>query len=141
LAGYWQKVGLKPKIRILDYGRWIKAWNERRTQNTIAGGIDALAPDVYGLIGKFEDRLYFGNMRSSANIPELNERFERIRKSLDIGEISKLMVEIYRYAYDHYLLIPICEIPDKIATTKRIPKWDPGLRRFDRNYYDLIRQR
>ena len=77
---------------------------------------------------------------STVNIPELNERFLRIDKSLDVAEISRLLAEIYRYVYDHYLLIPICEIPVKIATTKRIPKWDPGLRCNDRNYHDLIRQ-
>lgn len=72
---------------------------------------------------------------------ELNEKFERAEKSTDIAEISKQMAEIYRYAYDHYLMVPICEIPDMIAITKRIPKWNPGLRRMDRNYYDLVKQR
>ncbi len=60
---------------------------------------------------------------------------------MDIAEISNLMADIYRYAYDNYLMVPICEFPEKVATTKRIPKWDLGLRRNDRNYYDLIRQR
>jgi hypothetical protein len=60
---------------------------------------------------------------------------------MDIAEISVLMAEIYRYAYDNYLLTPICEFPDMIATTKRIAKWHPGFRRMDRNYNDLIKQR
>ncbi len=92
-------------------------------------------------LAKFVDRWYFKKPRSRVNIPELNEKFERMEKSLDIAEVSKLLVDVYRYAYDQYSKIPICEIPDKIATTKRIPKWHPGLRRNDRNYQDLIRQR
>jgi ABC-type transport system substrate-binding protein len=85
------------------------------------------------------ERWYFKAMESSVNIPELNAKFERIEKSLEMAEISKLLAEIYRYAYDHYLMIPIYEIPIKMATTKRIPPWDPDLRRNDRNYYDLVR--
>ena len=114
---------------------------ERKTQNTIHGYDDSTNPEIGGLLQKFGEKWNFKESRSTVNIPELNERFERIEKRLDMNEISKLMVEIYRYAYDHYLMIPICDIPEKIATTKRIPKWDPGLRRGDRNYYDLIRQR
>ena len=29
------------------------------------------------------------------------------------------MAEIYRYAYDHYLMIPICELPDKDCYDKK----------------------
>ena len=73
-------------------------------------------------------------MMSRVDIPELNEKFERIEKSVNIAEISKIMAEIYRYTYDQYLMIPICEFPEKIATTKRIPQSNPGFRRTDRNF-------
>ncbi len=142
IVGYWQKIGLNPNIRATEYAVWRKAWAERKTQNTIHGYEDVTRVTAYGILSKFVEKWSFAHKsgRSTVNIPELNERFERIEKSLDIDEISKLLSEIYRYAYDNYLMIPICEIPDKIATTKRIPKWDLGLRN-DRNYYELIRQR
>ena len=140
-AGYWQQIGLKPKIRITEFAVWRKTMNERKTQNTVHGADDATSPEAGSLVPKFMDRWYFKNPRSRVNIPELNEKFDRMEKSLDIREVSKLLVDVYQYAYDQYSKIPICEIPDKIATTKRIPKWDPGLRRNDRNYLDLIKQR
>jgi peptide/nickel transport system substrate-binding protein len=140
LAGYWEKIGLKPKIRVTEFSVWRGASAQRKVQNTISGADDSTGPDVATLLEKLEERWYFKNVLSAVNIPELNERFEKIEKSLDVAEISKLMAEIYRYAYDYYLMIPICEFPEKIATTKKMPKWDPGLRRQDRNYYDLIRQ-
>ena len=86
------------------------------------------------------DRWYFKNPRSRVNVPELNEKFEKMEKSVDVAEVAKLLAEVYRYNYEQYSQIPICEIPEKIATTKRIPKWDPGNRRVDRNYNDLIKQ-
>ncbi len=141
LAGYWQKIGLNPKIRVSEWAVWRKAWRERKTQNTIHGYDDTTNPDAGAMLTKFEEKWYFKNALSSANMPELNSRFEKIEKSTDLSEISKLMAEIYRIAYDNYLMVTVCEIPDKIATTKRIPSWNTGLRRSDRNYYDLIRQR
>ena len=141
LAGYWQKVGLKPKISMTEYSAFREPWRNRKSQNTIHGYESTTAPDVGMLLVKFQEEWYYyhNSNRSSVNIPELNERFGRIQKTLDIAEISKLMAEIYRYAYDNYLMIPICEIPDLIATTKKVPKWNPGLRN-DRNYYEMIRQ-
>ncbi len=141
VAGYWEKIGLKPKIRMTEWAVWREAWAQRKTQNTVHGNDADLSPDVPSLLTKFTERWDFKNPRSAVNIPEVNERFRKIEKSIDVGEISKLMGEIYRYAYDNYLIIPICEFPQQIGTTKKIPKWDLGRRRQDRNYYDLIRQR
>jgi peptide/nickel transport system substrate-binding protein len=141
LAGYWQQIGLKPKVRISEWGIWRQSLRDRKTQNTIHGMESTTNPEVGALLIKFMEKWYFKNVLSMVNIPELNEKFEKIEKSVDVAEISRLLSEIYRYAYDHYLMVPICEIPEKIATRKEIPKWDPGLRRADRNYYDLIKQR
>ncbi len=141
VAGYWQQIGLKPKIRMTEWSVWRKTINDRKSQNAIHGTDSSLSPEISTLVPKFMDRWYFENPRACVNIPELNKKFERIEKTLDVAEVVKLMAEINRYAYDHHLLMPICEFPDKIATTKRIPKWDPGQRRNDRNYHDLIMQR
>jgi ABC-type transport system substrate-binding protein len=67
--------------------------------------------------------------------------FDKASSSLDMAEIKEITGEIYRYAYDNYLFIPIAQMDDEIATSKRIPAWDPGARRTDRNYTEIIRQR
>jgi peptide/nickel transport system substrate-binding protein len=141
LAGYWEKIGLKPKIKMTEWAVWRQAWKERKTQNTINGYDDSTNPVAATLLVKLEEKWYSGSAFSSVNIPELNQKYERIQKSMNINEISNLMADIYRHAYDNYLMIPICEFPEKVATVKSIPKWDLGLRRNDRNYYDLIKQR
>ena len=130
-------------IRMTEWATWRNAWGGRKTQNTVHGFESSTSPEVGASLTKSGEWWYFYETsgRSHVNIPELNERFEKIEKSIDVGEIRKLMAEIFRYAYDHYLSIPICEIPDVIATTKRIPQWNLGQRRVDRNYYDLIKQR
>jgi peptide/nickel transport system substrate-binding protein len=140
VAGYWEKVGLKPKIRISEWGMWRKTWEDRKTQNTVHGYDDTTNPDIASIYTKMMQKWYFKEVRCTVNIPELNERFERMTKSLDVAEISKLMAEVYRYAYDQHLMVTLCEISDLLVTAKRVPKWNLGRRRLDVNYFDLIRQ-
>ena len=59
---------------------------------------------------------------------------------MGVAEVSKLLSEIYRYAYDNYLMIPILEFSEIVVTKKKIPKWNTGSRPMDRNYNDLIKQ-
>jgi len=53
--------------------------------------------------------------------PELNEKFARAEKSMDLVEISKLLSEIYRYAYDQYLEIPIAKCRIRSLPQKGYP--------------------
>ncbi len=141
LAGYWEKIGLKTKVNRTDWGVWRRARFEPKAQNTIYGSDDTVNPNAGALLIKFIERMSSKTKLATVHIRELDEKIERAEKSIDVDEVSKILADLYRYDYDHYLMIPICETFDEIATTKRIPKWDPGLRRMDRNYYDLIRQR
>jgi peptide/nickel transport system substrate-binding protein len=141
VAASWEKIGLKPKIRVTDWAVYRKAFSDRKTQNIIHGTESPVSPDIVTLLERISDRWDFSQRRSTVNIPEMNERFEKIAKSLDISEITKLLAEICRYAYDHYLLVPMCDLPDIIAANQRIPKWNLGVHRTGNNYYELIRQR
>jgi peptide/nickel transport system substrate-binding protein len=141
IAGYWQQIGLKPRIRMSEWTTWRNIIREQKTQNTIHGVTVTTNPELGGLLTNWSEKYNFKSKLCIANVPELTEKVGRIEKSLDLVEIQKLGVEIYRSAHDNYFMISICEIPDMIATTKRIPKWDLGDRRNDRNYYDLIKQR
>ena len=66
---------------------------------------------------------------------------DRAERSLDRAEVAKIVADLYRYRYDNYVFVPICDIDDEMAVSKRVPKWEPGYRRNDRNYNDIIRQR
>jgi len=95
IAGYWQKIGLKPKIQVSDWNIFRKAWAGQKSQNTIHGADEASPPDIVVILEKAQERWWYGNKsgRYMVNILELNEKFERIQKSLDIDEISKLLSE------------------------------------------------
>ena len=125
-----------------EWAVWRSAWRERKTINSVHGFDSFPAPDVAWILDKFRER-YYGKTSSIGiiNVPEVNEKFERIAKSVKIAEVSKNLSEIYRYTYDHYVDIPILEFSEMIVTSRRIPKWDTGSRPTDRNYNGLIKQR
>ncbi len=141
VVGYWQKIGLKPKIQMTDWATWRERWDARKTQNTAQGYDDTSNPVCGSIVERNRSKFYSKSTRAICAIPALDERFEKILNSVDLTEVSRLMGEISRYVYDQYIIIPICEIPDVIATTKKVPEWNPGSRRNDRNFSDLIRQR
>jgi ABC-type transport system substrate-binding protein len=141
VAGYWQKIGLKPKIVMTEYSTVRKKWRGRKVENTIMGHDNTLTPGCGSILRRLRGKLYSTVSNAVCGIPELDAMFDKASSSLDMAEIKEITGEIYRYAYDNYLFIPIAQMDDEIATSKRIPAWDPGARRTDRNYTEIIRQR
>ena len=141
VAGYWEKIGLKVKIRRSEWGVWRNVIRKRKSQNTVHGYESGAAMDPGDIFSRAQEKFYGESIASTLSMPKLNAMFERIEKSKDLDEILKVLADTHRYRYDQYTEVPICEIPHVIATTKRIPKWNPGVRRRDKNLRTLIRQR
>jgi ABC-type transport system substrate-binding protein len=141
ICGYWEKVGLKPKILMTTWEAWREKWRQRKTANSIHGYNASVEPLCPLMLSRIRRNHYSKSDETINNDPKMDAMFDRGLKSLDMDEVTKIMGEIYRYVYDQYFWVNICEIDDTIITSKRIPKWDPGRRRNDRNFRDLIRQR
>ncbi len=141
VGGYWGKIGLKPKIFMTDYNAWRDRWLNQKTQNAIHGSIWRENPDCASLIPRIRQNFHSKSSRAMTRNPELDKMFDRAVNSLDLAEVKKVMGDFNRYVHNQYLVVPICDLDDMIAITKRIPEWNPGGRRNDRNLNDLIRQR
>ncbi len=98
-------------------------------------------PEISEILTRYRRWFYSTEPRTTVKDSKLDDMINRAEKSMNLAEVEKIIGDIYRYAYDQYIFIPICDISDEIATTKRIPRWDQGSRRTDRNYNDIIRQR
>jgi ABC-type transport system substrate-binding protein len=140
ICGYWEKIGLKPKIVTMEFTAWRARDMAQKTQGFIYGADSNEGPEVSEILTRYRRWFYSTEPRGIVKDPKLDDMINRAEKSLSLAEVEKIIGDIYRYAYDQYIFIPICDISDEIATTKRIPLWDPGLRRADRNYNDIIRQ-
>ncbi len=141
VVGYWQKIGLKPKIAMSDWTRFRESWRAKKIQNTVAGYDTSLNPECGSILSRTEEKYSSSEPRNVVQDPKMDGWYKRASSTLDIAEIAKILGEVYRYSYDQHLMVPVCMINDEIATTKRIPDWDPGRRRMDRNINAIIKQR
>jgi peptide/nickel transport system substrate-binding protein len=140
IVGYWQKIGLRPKISMTTFDAWREKMITQKTQNTVHGSESSVVPGCNGIFRSLQQKFHSKDIRTLVKIPYLDERFERALNSVDLAEVARLMGEVYRFIYDQYLAIPVCDLGNMIATTKQIPIWDPGQGRRNRNYRGLIRQ-
>ena len=141
LVGYWQKIGLKPKILMTEWSTVRSSWRAQKVQNSVCGYEEKSNPECGSLLVRMEDKYVSTEPRAIVKDPKLDEWFKKASSTLNLGEVEKILGEVYRYTYDQHITIPISMVNDEIAFTKRVPKWDPGQRRDDRNYNDIIRQR
>ncbi len=140
-AGYWQKVGLKPKIVMTEFSTFREKWRTQKVDNTVFGVDSSVAPGCSGLLTRYVQKFSSKDSMTYVKIPELDQMFDKISKSLDISEVEQYMGKMYRYIYDQYLIVPICEINSEYMVSKKIPEWDMGRGRWNRNYNDLIKER
>jgi peptide/nickel transport system substrate-binding protein len=141
LVGYWQKIGLKPKIAMWEYATFRESMRAQKVPNTLSGTTRAINLECGSLLKNMEEEYASSELRSVVHDPKMDDWLKRASNALDLAEVAKILGEAYRYTYDQHLMIPICMTNDEIAFTKRIPQWDPGLRRADRNINDIIKQR
>jgi peptide/nickel transport system substrate-binding protein len=141
LAGYWQKVGLRPKIFMTEWATFRETWRAQKVQNTISTAGEKTNPECGTLLSYIEERYASNQKRALFHVPKIDECFKKAKTTLDVAEVARNLGEIHRIAYDQHLTIPICMVDDEIASTKRVPDWNPGRRRDDRNFNDIITKR
>ncbi len=141
LCNYWEKIGLKPKIVNLEWLTFREKLRKQDVANQVFGNASAVSRDCPENITRLRLNFHSKGEQTTCRIPEIDTMIEKAEKSLDPAEVLSLLGNVHRYAYQNYLDIPICDIGQDIATTRRVPKWDPGARRMGMNLNDVIRQR
>jgi peptide/nickel transport system substrate-binding protein len=141
VCGYWEKIGLKPKIFNIAWPQYGEMRRNQKTKGHMMPSNDMTCSALSELVMLFRENLHSSMPRTLIKDPKADEMIDRVEKSLDRAEVEKLVIDLYRYTYDNHFYVAICDIDDEIAISKKVPPWDPGLRRVDRNYNDIIRQR
>ena len=104
------------------------------------GNASDVDPDCASLLNRLLLIFHSKSPQTICKIPELDQILEKASNSLEKGEVVRLIGIIHHYINQNYIDVPICDTNQDIATSKRIPKWDPGKRRMGFNLNDLIRQ-
>lgn len=78
---------------------------------------------------------------SVCSIPAYDELIDKTRAEVDRAKYEKLCGEIQRYAYEHYLTVPVIELDELYAANKKVEAWDLGKSIYDLNVEDLYREK
>ena len=140
VVGYWKKIGLRPKINVMELAAFREIWESRKCVNWVYGKDEQATADCAWLITRLQQYFHGSQKRSFTDLPEANAMIKKLLITIDPAEVPRLIREFHRYEYNNYLTIPICDISQEVAANQRIPNWNPGTRPRDKNFNDLIRQ-
>ena len=137
IAGYWQKIGVQPKIVPIDYA----GFRKKR--------IDGVTPGAFGFFN-LANRDWVGayayiEKASSASSPlptvrdaEIDGMVERILTQTDQEKINALMRNIFLRLRSEHFGIPLVYLHTAYATSKKIGAWNPGQVLYDFNIEGLV---
>jgi peptide/nickel transport system substrate-binding protein len=137
VAGYWQKIGVQPKIVPIDYA----GFRKKR--------IDGVTPGAFGFFN-LANRDWVGayayiEKASSASSPlptvrdaEIDGMVERVLTQTDQEKINALMRNIFLRLRGEHFGIPLVYLHTAYATSKKIGAWNPGQVLYDFNIEGLI---
>jgi peptide/nickel transport system substrate-binding protein len=137
IAGYWQKIGVQPKIVPIDYA----GFRKKR--------IDGVTPGAFGFFN-LANRDWVGayayiEKASSASSPlptvrdaEIDGMVERVLTETDQEKINALMRNILLRLRSEHFGIPLVYLHTAYATSKKIGAWNPGQVLYDFNIEGLI---
>src|SRR5437879_5018628 len=137
IAGYWQHVGLKPRLIPVDYPAFRKQWFDRTAPGAL-GYYNIANRDwigTYALIDK-----YAAPSAKSASIrdPELDSLMDAVIHQADREKTYALMRSIFNRLRSEHLGLPIVYYHTPYATSKRVPRWNPGAIMYELNVDELL---
>jgi peptide/nickel transport system substrate-binding protein len=120
VAGYWSKIGLKPKIVPRAWG----SWNSRARAGKTAGiiWIEATHSEL-DYTTKMNIFHYLNGTTTIYQSPELIAFTDRLAKEFNWEKRAAIWSEIAQYMRDNYISIPIAAADTLWATTKKVGKW------------------
>src|SRR5256886_5396186 len=137
IAGYWQHVGLKPRLIPVDYPAFRKQWFDRTAPGAL-GYYNIANRDwigTYALIDK-----YAAPSAKSASIrdPELDSLMDAVIHQADREKTYALRRSIFNRLRSEHLGLPLVYYHTPYATSKRVPRWNPGAIMYELNVDELL---
>ncbi len=76
VVGYWEKIGLRPKIFMTEWSPFRISWRAGKAHNTVAGTDTASIPECSTLLIRSEDRFASSEPRAIMHDPKIDEWFK-----------------------------------------------------------------
>jgi peptide/nickel transport system substrate-binding protein len=131
VAGYWEKIGIKPKLIPVDYPAFRKLWVDRKVPGAV-GYYNIANRNWIGTYALLEKQAYSpSKANDTANDPEIDGMIAQVLKQTDQQKINQLMRNIYTRLRSEHYGVPLVYLHSPYATSKTLGKWNPGTVMYD----------
>ena len=131
VAGYWEKIGIKPKLIPVDYPAFRKLWVDRKVP-TAVGYYNIANRNWIGTYALLEKMAYSPSKpNDTANDPEIDGMIAQVMRQTDREKINTLMRNVYSRLRNEHYGVPVVYLHSPYATSKTLGKWNPGSVMYD----------
>jgi len=131
VAGYWEKVGVKPKLIPVDYPAFRKQWVDRKAPGAV-GYYNIANRDWIGTYALL-DKMAYGpsKLNDTVNDAEVDGMLAQVMRQTDRDKINTLMRNVYTRIRSEHYGVPVVYLHSAYATSKTLGKWNPGTVMYD----------
>jgi peptide/nickel transport system substrate-binding protein len=131
VSGYWQKIGIKTKIVLLDYPGFRKIWVDRKAPGAV-GYYNIANRDWIGAYALLEKMAYTpSKANDTVADAEIDGMIAQVMRQTDREKINALMRNIFTRLRSEHYGVPVVYLHSPYATSKTLGKWNPGSVMYD----------
>jgi peptide/nickel transport system substrate-binding protein len=131
VAGYWEKIGVKPKLIPVDYPAFRKLWVDRKAPGVV-GYYNIANRDWIGTYALLEKMAYTpSKLNDTVNDPEVDGMISQVMRQTDREKINTLMRNVFTRLRSEHAGVPVVYLHSPYATSKTLGKWNPGSVMYD----------
>jgi peptide/nickel transport system substrate-binding protein len=140
VAGYWEKIGVKPKLIPVDYPAFRKQWIDRKAPGAM-GYYNIANRDWIGTYALLEKQAYTNSKPTdTVNDPQIDDMIAQVMRQTDQTKINALMRNIFTRLRSEHYGVPVVNVHSPYATSKTLGKWNPGSVMYDLYIDELARR-
>jgi peptide/nickel transport system substrate-binding protein len=131
ISGYWEKIGVKPKLIPVDYPAFRKLWVDRKAPGAV-GYYNIANRDWIGTYALLEKMAYSpSKLNATVNDPEIDGMIAQVMNQTDQQKINSLMRNIFTRLRSEHYGVPVVYVHSPYAAAKKLGKWNPGNVMYD----------
>jgi peptide/nickel transport system substrate-binding protein len=131
VAGYWEKIGIQPKLIPVDYPAFRKLWVDRKIPSAV-GYYNIANRNWIGAYALLEKMAYSPSKpNDTANDAEIDGMIAEVMRSTDREKINSLMRNIFMRLRSEHYGVPVVYLHSPYATSKTLGRWNPGAVMYD----------
>lgn len=123
LAGYWEAVGLKPRILTMDFPAFRQIW-VRQKEPDGAAAFNYVGGSRIG--SSYRALLSSEGFFSNQKVPEIDAMLDKLDEQTTIEAYAEKAREILDWQYQNYMSFGYATVPATIALRQGIPGWNIG---------------